>query len=63
MRGAPCPSHILFPLRGGRLVRPSRKAAEECLRLVSRRLALDARGIDVGWPARGGRGVRIGHRR
>lgn len=41
---------LLFP-RFGRLVRPSRKAAEECLRLVSRKPALDARGIDVGWLA------------
>ena len=41
-------SFPFFSLWGGRLVRPSRKAAEECLRLVIRRPALDARGIDVG---------------
>lgn len=44
-------SFPFFSLWGGRLVRPSRKTAEECLRLVSRRPALDARGIDVGWLA------------
>lgn len=48
--GSPGSTLLLFP-RFGRLVRPSRKAAEECLRLVSRRPALDARGIDVGWLA------------
>ena len=44
-------SFPFFSLWGGRLGRPSRKAADGASGLAGRRLALSARGVDVGWLA------------